>query len=367
MSSIRINLRELEQFISTVLIRLNAPKKTADTVASSLVGADLRGHHSHGVLRVPIYREMIDEGAIDPVASPSHHRVSPTAIHVDGHSAFGQVVGQEGVNLGIDIAESHGTASVGICDATHLGRIGEWAERAASQGYLFAAFVNHQGGGKTVAPAGSGERRLGTNPMAFGVPTFDALPFPIVLDMATSQVAHGKIRQREKNGEPVPEAWTTRPDGTSVSDAAVFEAGEGALLPLGGRDAGYKGFGLSLISELFAGFVGDSLIASEADPDWTSNAAAFVLIDPLQYTTLERCTHRVQTLGSYLRETTFSEATPLGIGAKGRETYLPGEVEYRAFEQGKEHGVELSEGVVETLRDTAESLSVTHELPSHFH
>lgn len=359
----RIRKPELEGFVATLFEHLGAGPSAAADVAGSLTGADARGHHSHGVLRAPIYSRMIEDGAIEPRALPTRNRSSETTVHLDGRSAFGQVVGRAAVDAGVSIAKSNGSAVVGIRNGSHLGRIGEWAERAAEDGILFAAFVNHQGGGKTVAPAGSSERRFGTNPMAFGIPTFTALPFPIVHDMATSQVAHGKIREREKTGEPLPDEWTTSEDGTPVKDAGSFERGAGALLPLGGRAAGYKGFGLSVVSELVAGLVGDALIASEADPAWTSNAAGFVFVDPLRFTSRERCEERVESLASYLGETEFSDAVPLGAGAHGTETRLPGEVEYRTRLAYEREGIPFSDGLSETLRTIAAETGTLGHLP----
>lgn len=355
----RVSDAELEQFVVYSLENMGVPSPTSSHVAESLVDADLRGHHSHGVLRTPIYAQMIEDGAIRPEAQPNLDIRGNTTAFVDGNSAFGQTVGRTAMEAAQSITATEGTAVVGIRDATHLGRIGEWAEHATSEGLLFAAFVNHQGGGKTVAPAGSAQRRFGTNPMAFGIPTFEAVPFPIIHDMATSQVAHGKIRERAHSGEPVPDAWTTTSDGNPVSDAEAFENGDGALLPLGGRDSGYKGFGLSIVSELFAGLVGDALIAAEADPEWTSNAGCFICVDPLQFTTVKRIEQQVTSLVDYLKATEFSEDVPLGHGARSDRLHLPGESEYRTQKDYTKNGIPLPAGVLGSLREFDDDLD-TH-------
>lgn len=359
----RIDPAELREFVAGLVRRMGAPSDTAASVAASLVDADRRGHRSHGVLRVPIYARMVADGAIRPAARPEPDRRTDGTALVEGRSAFGQVVGRTAVDLGTSLARGEGCSVVGVRDATHLGRIGEWAEQAANDGVLFGAFVNHQGGGKTVAPAGSAQRRLGTNPIAFGVPTFDALPFPVVVDMATSQVAHGKIREREQTGDPVPAAWTTTGDGTPETDAARFEAGHGALLPLGGRDAGYKGFGLSFVTELVAGMVGDALTAGEADPDWTSNAAMFLFVDPTRFTTVADCERRVDAMAAHIRETEFSPDVPLGHGAAGEETLLPGESEYRTAERRTERGIPIADELADRLRTVAQELDAAETIP----
>lgn len=227
-----------------------------------------------------------------------------------------------------------GQGVVGVRNATHLGRIGEWAERVADEGLLFAAFVNTGGIAQTVAPPGSADRKLATNPIAFRIPTYGALPFSFVVDFATSQVAHGKITKRATSGEALPTAWTTTADGTPVRDAEAFEYGAGALLPLGGRASGHKGFGLAVVAKLFAGLLGDASVAGSEDPGGL-NAATFISIDPMAFTTETRAADRLETLVTHLRDADQHGDVPVGDAAMGDELLLPGEVEKQMYrEQG---------------------------------
>lgn len=353
----RLDAADLEPFLRDLLTAAEVPESTASAVAESLVAADLRGHGSHGSLRVPLYVDRIRDDGLEPGADPVVSDRTATTAHIDGNGTFGQVVGRQAVDLLTERAEG-GVAAVGIRNAAHLGRVGEWAERVADDGYLFAAFVNTGGAAQTVTPPGSADRRLSTNPVAFGVPTFDATDFPVVLDMATSQVAHGKVRERTATGEDLPPDWTTDADGNPISDPNAFEAGAGAMLPLGGRTSGYKGFGLAVVAELFAGIVGDGPVAGQREPPFPENAAMFLAADPLAFTTRASLEDRLAALAAHLASAERREAVPLGPGASGDRALLPGEPEHRTAEERRTSGVPLADGVATSLGDLADELGV---------
>lgn len=183
-----------------------------------------------------------------------------------------------------------------------------------------------------VAHAGSAQPRLSTNPIAFGVPTYDVLPFPLVLDIATSQTAHGKVREYAASDDTIPSNWLVDSDGTSLRDASAFIDGDdGAILPLDGSTTGHKGFELSVIMELFASILSDSAI-SGVDGDTWGNRAVFVAIDPTLHTTRDGVEDRVETFTSYLRNTDYSAPVNPGDAASGDRGLLPGEAEHRTLE-----------------------------------
>ncbi|MFB6161376.1 MAG: Ldh family oxidoreductase [Haloferacaceae archaeon] len=358
-----IEAERLEAAAAALLETTGAPPETAATVARSLVEADLRGHHSHGVLRVPHYAEKVDGGYVDPTAEPVVESTTPTTAAVDGRNAFGQLVGHEAVSLLDERAGEAGVAVVGIRDATHLGRIGEWAERTAANGYCFASFLNSQGGNHNVAPAGSATGKLSTNPLTFAVPTFDALEHDVVLDMATSQVAHGKITEKEAVGEPIPEGWTTDEAGDHFADAAAFEAGEGgAMLPLGGRVAGYKGTGLAVVSELLAGILGGGDVVGQAHPAESNNAAAFVAVDPLAFTTREQVTEKAASVAAHLADADYDTGPSPGVAAKGDRFRMPGAPEHEKAVRYREEGIPLDERILGKLRTMADERGVAVDL-----
>lgn len=349
----RIDPDALASFAEDLVGALGSPADLAAPVAQSLVAADLRGHSSHGVrLLASKYAAEIEDGRIDPAAEPAVDREEGAWATVDGDWAYGQLVGRTAVDAAVERAEAHGVGLAGLKRTSHIGRTGEWAERACESGMAFAAFVCNPGSA-WVAPAGSDERRLSTNPIAIGVPSFGALPFPLVADVATSQVAHGKIAERAAAGEPLPEEWLVGPGGAVVSDAAHFEAsGEGAMMPLGGRTAGYKGTALSVMAELLSANVADGTVSGMADVIW-GNHAAFVAIDLEAVTTRERAAERAAAIAAYLRETDFSADVGPGDGAMGDETLLPGEAEHRTAGRHREEGIPFSRADAEALAGLA--------------
>ncbi len=362
-----IDVAELESFIARVATAIGTPDDIAEQLAESLVTANLRGHDSHGVRRLPMYYAWSRDGTvetfpIEPDARPIVSEENATTGLVDGRNAFGQAAGRVATDLLVEKTADTGVGVVGIRDATHLGRIGEWAERVADAGFCFGAFVNTQGGA-LVAPAGSAQRRYTTNPVAFGMPTFDALAYPIVLDIATSQVAHGKIRERTATDEPVSEAWTIAEDGSAITDAEAYVDGAGAILPLGGRAAGYKGFGLAMIAELFAATAGDALTVPEADGGIYGNAAMFFGFDPTTLTTREAIERRVSALERYIRETEYSDAISPGDAAYGDRARLPGEPEYLITEERRSTGIPIPDADAATLVELAREVGV-EEIPT---
>lgn len=352
----QIEAERLEAAAAALLVGMGATESTASTVARSLVAADLRGHHAHGVRRLSRYADRIEAGAIDPEATPRVETATGTTARVDGRTAFGQVVGREAVRLLAERAEESHVGVVGLRDAADLGRIGEWAERVSGEGLCFAAFVNSQGGSHLVAPPGTTHRRLSANPVAFGIPTFDALEFEIVFDATTSQGSPGGVERRADANEGLPDGWAVDHDASSLTDAEAFTHGRGGLLPLGGRGAGHKGAGLAVVAELLAGILGEGGVLGQRGPDHANNAAAFVAVDPLAFTDRVGVIRRVKALVDHL------DATDYDIDGDDR-FLLPGEPEHESASRYGAEGVPVDDDVVAELRALGDELDVTVELP----
>jgi uncharacterized oxidoreductase len=366
----QLSAAQLKEFAQRLLEQPGTPSDVAEQVATSLVGANLRGHDSHGVRLIPAYLAKTegDEEAlgtpftIDADARPSVEVDVGSFVVMDGQSAFGQLTASRAADRAIERAEGRGVGIVGIRNATHIGRVGEWAERVADAGMAFLALVSMQGQTEMVAFPGSGQGRIATNPVAFGIPSFDALPFPIVLDMATSQVAFGKVLERHATGEPLPEEWTVAPDGAPVTDPDIMVAGEGALLPLGGRTAGYKGFGLSLMAELFAGVVGGGDVLGQ--PDTTpGNSAMFVAVDVTELRSVNEIEDQVSALVEYVRSTQYDDDVPAGVAAQGNYALVPGEPEHLVREDRLENGIPIPDAEATSLRKAAMDYSVGDAVP----
>lgn len=356
-----IDSQKLTAFLETLVNEYTVSSNAAWQIASSLVAADLRGHSSHGSIRLEKYLEMIGDGRIDPVAEPRIERDQGSSANIDGRRAFGQITGRKAVEVVGSKAREYGVGVVGVKNANHLGRIGEWTERVTNQNLLFAAFV--KGDGELVAPPGSANRKLSTNPISFGVPTFDVLNFPILLDMATSQVAHGKIRERSKQEIPLPEGWTTTATSDPVTNATEFVQGAGALLPLGGVVSGYKGFGLSVMSELFASILGNDIIPEDRTGGM-NNTAAFIAIDPTRFSSCEVIETNIRTLVEHLRDADSPSDISPGVAADGDTHLLPGEMEYQLAQERRENGIPIPNEVAATLSEIAAKNGHTDAVPT---
>jgi len=336
----------IQTFATDVLRALGAPADTTACVAASLAGADRMGCHTHGTGLLPLYAKMIAAGALDPLAQPSVDFCSASLARVDGHDSFGQLTGALAVDIGIKHARDSGIAAVGICNGAHLGRLGEWAQMAVAGEMLFLAFCNTGGGARNVAPFGSHKRRLSTNPIAFGIPAFGAVSHDIIVDFATSQVAGAVIWEHFITDRPLDPEWATTASGDPAIDARDFIEGDAALLPLGGRVSGHKGYALAIIAEILGGIAG-GMMAGEHDPEWFSNAALFLLIDPLKFLPRDDLSRRIGGLAAYLHD----------AGAR-----LPGAGTYRKEEEMPEDGIRLPPHVCSALRQLADELHL--ELPA---
>jgi LDH2 family malate/lactate/ureidoglycolate dehydrogenase len=235
----------VEQLVTAILVGLGLPERDARRSAQCLVLADLRGVASHGVGRLPIYADRIRQGLINATPSLTLEEPMPAAARLDGDNGFGFVVATKAMNEAVERASRYGIGMVSAYHSTHFGMAACYLLQAIEKGY--AAFVLTNA--SPAMPVWGGSRPfLGTSPFAFGAPGAEGLP-PIVLDMATSVVARGKIRRAAANGESIPEGWALDKDGRPTTDA---QAGyDGIVLPLGGP----KGSGLSLMMEVMAGVV----------------------------------------------------------------------------------------------------------------
>ena len=256
--------------------------------------------------------------------------------------AFGQLTGDAATSIAIENAGSHGISACGIRNGSHLGRLGEWAEQASSQGMVFLAFTNTGGGAKNVAPFGGYERKLSTNPVAFGIPTFSVLPFNIIVDFATSQISGSVIREHNRTSVPLNDEWTITDSGEAVADPQLFMQGMGALLPLGGRVTGHKGYGLSIVAELLGGLAG-GLVVGQEEPDWFSNAAMFIVIDPTRFLPIEDFEERIAAIATQLRDD---------------KVRLPGEGSHQQNRQSVARGPDIPDYVLTSLGRLAEELGI---------
>ncbi|MCA1192163.1 Ldh family oxidoreductase [Saccharopolyspora sp. 6V] len=247
-----IEISELTDRVRGVVRALGAPAEVATEVADHLVRAELSGHASHGVLRLPQYAAEIERGLIVAGARAEVVSATPAAIVVDGHHGFGHHAAALATEEAAVAAERLGVAAATVRRSTHIGRLGEYAERLAARGLVALVQVGAAGPGVgSMAPFGSGSGRpfLNTNPWSVGVPAADGA---IVFDGSMSTIAEGKVHAAKRTGDPLPEGAVLTADGLPGTDPEDFYA-DGTLTPLGGALAGHKGYGLALAAALLGG------------------------------------------------------------------------------------------------------------------
>ena len=232
----------LAQWTAGVLAALGVSAADAELVADTLVQADLRGVHSHGVQRIPGYVQQLQAGTIVADAQPEVvHRTASTAV-LDAHHAMGQVAAHAAMRLALESAAEVGQGAVAIRNSTHCGALAYFAMMAPPAGCIGFAATN---AGMNMLPWGGQVKMVGNNPLAYAIPT--GRGFPLVLDMATSVVAGGKLDVAILRGEAIPVGWALGPDGQPATDPAVARAG--SLLPIGGP----KGYGLAVVLDILSG------------------------------------------------------------------------------------------------------------------
>lgn len=303
----------------------------ARKVATRLVDANLTGHDSHGVIRIPQYIDLVRDGRL--VANQSAEVVSDIgAVTVlDGHFGYGQIVGEQAIDRAITKAKSQGVGMTTLRNAGHLGRIGDWAARAAEVGMVSLNFVNAVGHQLIVVPHGGAEGRGSTNPIAIGVPIEGGAP--VILDFATSAVAEGKVRVARNKGTFLAPDCLLNADGEpTINPEDLYGDPRGALLPFGGAITGHKGGGLWLMADLLAGGLsqGGCSRPPETPPRPCSNMLSIV-IDPAVFADQPAFAQEVKRYADFVKS-----AKPRDPEAS---VMLPGEPERKACAERHRNGI----------------------------
>ena len=337
----------LSRLVVAIFRHAGSGPDEAAALADHLVDANLTGHDSHGVIRVAPYLQLLKSGGILANRRARIAKDAGALVTVDGQQGYGIAIAREATAIGIERANAHGVAVVGIGNASHMGRIGAWAEQATAAGLLSLNFVNTTGYGILVAPFGGSDRRLSVNPIAMGVPRPGAEP--IVHDMSTGIIAAGKVRVAQNKGEPVPDGCLIDGGGRPTRDpAALFADPPGALLTLGG----HKGYGLSIFCEVLAGALtgGGSSHPDNPDARRLVNNMLSILIDPERMAGMEAIAADLARLERWVK------ASP--PAHPGGEILLPGEPERRLRAKRRAEGIPLDANTLKQLSDSARLVGV---------
>ncbi len=339
----------LAGFVEALFTASGVPEGDARVVTKNLVDANLRGHDSHGVLRVPQYLDFVGKGDYKLGVELEVLKEGPAVVVCDGHWGLGQVQAHRLLDLIIPRAKSLGMAAGTARSCGHIGRLGDYAERAAEHGLVLIATVNNNGSGHRVAPPGGKAGRLGTNPLCAAVPTEDG---PVVLDFGTSAVAEGKVRSYYASGKkPVPEGWLLDASGNPTTDPSVlYEPPLGTIVPMGGSQS-YKGFGLSLILDMLAGGLTGGRSCFEGAPmPPRGNNVVFLLLDPEHFAGSDALLREATGVAGFVRGTPRSD----GVDA----ITLPGDPERKVLAQRSAYGIPIDDGHWAKLVELAKGLGV---------
>lgn len=322
----------LTDFVTAIFIAARARPDFARETAEHLVLANLKGHDSHGVGMVPTYVDGIANGHLAADAETEVRNDHGAILLVDGRFGFGQVVGRQAADLAIERVRDTGVVTLALRNAHHLGRIGTYAERCAAAGYVSLHFVNVVGHDPAVSPFAGREARLLTNPFCCAVPREGERP--IVLDMATSAIALGKVRVAYMKEEPVTGDTLLDDEGLSTTDPRyLFEEPKGSIRPFGL----HKGYGLGLVCELLGGgLAGEWTIQPDQPrPGTLVNHMLMFVLDPNLFGGSAAFAREVEAMADYLAE------TPAADGHD--RVRLPGDPEAESTERRLEQGVPIDD------------------------
>jgi ureidoglycolate dehydrogenase (NAD+) len=340
----------LRAFCAAAMERAGASPADASATAEGLVAADLRGVHSHGVLRVGIYVDRLRAGSIDPAARLETVRDSGAIVVADAHAGPGIARAMQAMELAIARARSAGIGVVAVRNANHCGMLAHFAMRALREGMVGFATCNAD---SQVAPYGARAKFLGTNPLALAIPAGEEPA--VVLDMATSVVAHGKVKGAFDRGEAIPPDWAVDPAGKPTRDPG--EALAGALLAFGGA----KGSALSIAIDLLAGVLPGARSGPEIVPLYQRLGEAqgvgqlFAALRVDAFDSVEAFTARVDQAIRRIR------ALPTAAGVA--RIFLPGEPEQARAAERATGGIPLPADAVAELARVAKLLGLEAPRP----
>jgi LDH2 family malate/lactate/ureidoglycolate dehydrogenase len=345
----RIAPEELRAFAAGVLGAAGVPDDDAALVADSLVQADLWGHQSHGVLRLPWYVARLRSGAMTARTEPAVLSDTGPLVLLDGRDGVGQVLADRARVLAVERARAHGVGVVGVRNSNHFGTAMWFTRRAAQDGCVAVLTTNAS---PAMAPWGGREKVVGTNPWSIAAPAPDGRV--VALDIANTAVARGKIYLAKNRGEPIPDTWALTREGAPTTDPA--EGVLGVILPM----AGHKGYAIAFLMDVLSGALTGSGVGTAVHGPYEPEARSgcghlFLALDPAAFGDRDGYLARVAQLVDEVK------AVPLAQGFD--EVFYPGEVEDRAEAANlAAGGVVLAEQSVADLRRLADETGVP--LPS---
>ena len=325
------------------------PPADARLLADTLVTAELWGHPSHGMLRLPWYLGRLASGATAAVAAPEVVSDNGAVLVVDGRDGLGQVLTDRAMTWGVQRARRHGISAVGVRNSGHFGTAAYFTRKAAEQGCVSLLATNAS---PAMAPWGGKDKRIGTNPWSIAAP--GGRYGTVVMDIANTAVARGKIYHAKERGEPIPDGWAADADGVPTTDPR--RAIEGLILPM----AGHKGYAISFMLDVLAGVLTGSAFGSAVVGPYRPTGRSGVghllicvdirsMADPAEFE--ERTEALIDA----------TKSTPTAPGTA--EIFVPGEPEIRTAERLRSEGITLADDTWSSLGRIAEATAVPLPTP----
>ena len=357
-SEIRVDVNYAIELITDIFKAKSCNNYEAKTIAERLCGSNLKGHDSHGIVRVPRYVLWMEWGWVFPNIKPELIVDSGALALIDAKQGFGQVAGEFAVDEGINRAKLHGVSVVGLKNSGHLGRIGDWSERAADAGLVSLHFVNVRGS-LLVAPFGGSDRRGSTSPLSIGVPSKDT--DHIILDMATSTVAEGKVMVAQKGGKPLPAGALIDSNGNLTINPEVMygkinenevpnsENGTGAITAFGL----HKGSGINFMMEILGGALTGSGVSAGIDDKEKRKFANGMLSLYVKVDNMVNFEYFLNEVRSYAD---FVRSSP--PANKNEKVLIPGDKEISTYKDRLANGLPVAPIVWQNIKQTAKDLNV---------
>ena len=348
---------KLRDFTRSVFLKMGCSSEHADLAADVLIKADLRGIDSHGVARLTGYVRLWEKARINPSPDIKIVHETPTTATIAGDAGLGLVVAPFAMKVAIDKAEKYGSGWVSVRNSNHFGIAAYHTMMAVERDMIGFAMTNAS---PLVAPTFANERMLGTNPMCYAFPA-GKYP-PVIVDMATSAAANGKLEIAQRTGKPVPEGWIQDSNGQPSIDPHELKKG-GSLLPLGSdRDHGsHKGFGLSATVDILS-----AVLSGANYGPWAPPFVAFMepsndpvglglghFLGALRVDGFRPVEEFKTHLDNWIER--FSSAKPI---SEDQKVIIPGEPELIAEKERQSKGIPLINEVCNDLNDLADKLGI---------
>jgi len=344
----RVDAETLTRTAADIFVACGMSGQDARTLSQSLVHADLRGIHSHGVLRVPDYVKKFTDDGVDPKGQPVIVSEKGGAIRINGQNSMGQIGGKFAMQTAIDRAKTHGVAFAALGGSNHCGAMDWYTLMAAEHDMVGLAGTNAL---PTMAPWGGADKIVGLNPLSIAMP--GAAAPPMVMDIALGATAHGKIRIHAQKGEPIPEGWAFDVEGRPTTDAEA--ALDGLIQPLGA----FKGIGLAMMVGMLSTLFTDAGYGTQSG-NMIDGAISgvdgqfFLAIDISAFTEPATFKARVDTIA----EQFLSAKLAPGHDA----VYVPGGLEHGIAVENRTAGIPLNAETMKGIEESAAAMGVTIHL-----